>query len=120
MNKEILPVLDEISQVLAKHDMAGLFVVANKTHCDWRMEISPSWSCAWIENDNIGHCLIRIKSNLADYPDKHAQKLCQERTIGTFVTFGDTLDRLRQNVNRLLMVISKHIDFLGKSTNEDG
>lgn len=119
MNKEILPVLDEISQVLAKHDMAGLFMVANKTHCDWRMEIAPSWSCASIENDGQRY-LIRVKSKLSDYPSREAQKECQERTVGTFVTFGDILDRLRLNVNHILTVISKHIDFLGKSTSEDG
>lgn len=119
MNKEILPVLDEISAVLKKHDVAGLVMVANQNHCDWRMEVSPSWSCAWIEKDGEGKEMIRIRSKKEDYPTSEARNKTLEVTIGCFVTFGDSLDRLRSNINQLLVMISKHVKFIGMSRRED-
>lgn len=120
MNKDIQPALDEISAVLKKHDMVGLVVVGNRSHCDWRMEVHASWSCAWLEEDDGGRQLLRVRSKLKDYPSKEAQKECMEATIGTFVTFNDTLIRLGENMEHILVTLAKSVDFIGKSTTEDG
>ena len=120
MNKDILPVLDEISAVLKKHDMAGLVMVSNANHCDWRMEIEASWSCAWLEKDASGFTVLRVRSKLKDYRNKETQKQTLEATVGTFVTFLDSLNILKERVSNILMMISKQVDFLGKSTREDG
>lgn len=119
MNQDILPVLDEISAVLKKHDMAGLVIVGNPTHVDWRMEIEASWSCAWLEQTETG-IILRVRSKQSEYPSKEAQKQTLEATVGTFVTFHDTLIRLDENVSQILVMLARHIDFLGKSTREDG
>lgn len=105
MNKDILPVLDEISAILKKHDMAGLIVVANGSHCDWRMEIEASWSCARLEKDQKGGTFLGIRSKLVDYPSKEAQKEKLETTVGTFVTFSDVLVRLNENVTKVLVLL---------------
>ncbi len=120
MNPKIAPVLDEISAVLRKHDMAGLVLVANPTHVDWRMEISPTWSCAKCEHMPDGQFELRMRSRRADYPDAAAQKKCLEATIGTFVTWCDAMDAIKEQLKRLLVIVSRDIDFLGKSTREDG
>ncbi len=118
MNKDILPVLDEISAVLKKHDMVGLIIVGNPTHCDWRMEVAASWSCAWVEKDEQGRECVRIRAKAADYPNKEAQKKTVEATVGTFVTFGHTFKKLDEQLDTLLVAIAGQVAFLGKSTDE--
>ncbi len=119
MNKDILPVLDEISAVLKKHDMTGLMIVGNKSHCDWRMNVEASWSCARTEMDAQGLIGLRIRSRRAEYPSLEAQKETVERTVGTFVTFGHALAKLNEQIDTLLVAVSKQVDFLGKSTDEN-
>lgn len=118
MNPEILPVLDEISAVLKKHDMMGLVIVGNETHCDWRMEVTASWSCARVESEDEKGLAIRIRAKRADYATPEAQKRCVEATVGAFVTFGHTMEKLNEQLDTLLIAISKQVDFLGKSTDE--
>lgn len=118
MNKEILPVLEEISAVLKRHNMVGLVIVGNETHCDWRIEIDASWSCARKETDAQGRECLRIRSKRADYPSKEEQKKTVEATVGTFVTFGHTLTFLGEQLHNLLLAIAGQVDFLGKSTDE--
>lgn len=119
MNPEILPVLDEISAVLKKHDMMGLVIVGNPSHCDWRMEVEASWSCARFEEQPDGKGVgIRVRSKRVDFASKWEQKRCLERTIGTFVTFQHWLKKMDEQLDPLLLAISKQVDFLGKSTDE--
>lgn len=119
MNKDIAPVLDEISAILKKHDMVGLVVVGNPTHCDWRVEIEASWSCARLDELPGGGHALRIRSKLADYPSKKEQKKQIEATVGTFVTFNDTIDMIKEQFGKILVMISRSVDFIGRSTRED-
>ncbi len=119
MNKDILPVLDEISAILKKHDMVGLFVVGNPTHCDWRMDIEASWSCAKTEADETGRVALRVRSKLADFPSKEAQHKCMEATVGTFVTLSDVNRKLGLTLDEILVMLSKHVDFRGGSRTEE-
>jgi hypothetical protein len=118
VNKDILPVLDEISAVLKKHDMVGLVVVGNPTHCNWRMEVEASWSCAWLEKDGTGRTALRVRSKLSEYPNREAQRKTMETTVGTFVTFNDVVGRVSPQLEQILIMLSKHVDFIGKSTDE--
>lgn len=119
MNKEIKPVLDEISAILKKYDMTGIVAVANRTHCDYRMEIEASWSCARFEKDAGGNVLFRVRAKRADFPSAEAHHAALETTVGTFVTYSDILDCLNNNVQSVLVQLSKHVDFIGKSTREE-
>lgn len=121
MNADILPVLDEITAVLKKHDMTGLIIVGNGTHVDWRLEIEATWSCARIEPDH-GHpnagAFVRIRSQRSKYPSAAAQKETLQATIGNFVSMSHALDILQENLTALLTMIGQKVDFLGKSTDE--
>jgi len=118
VNKDILPVLDEISAVLKKHDMVGLVIVGNATHCDWRMNVEASWSCARFEEQADGNVGIRVRAKREEFPSLGEQKQCVERTIGTFVTFQHWLRKMDEQLDPLLVAISTQVDFLGKSTEE--
>jgi len=119
MNKEIAPALDEISAVLKKHDMVGMVIVGNRSHCNWRMTVEASWSCAWMDKNAEGQYLLRVRSKRADYPTKEAQNAALETTVGTFVTFSDVIRRLDDNVKSILVMLAKHIAFIGRSTTEE-
>lgn len=116
-NKEIEPVLDEITAVLKKHDMVGIVMVGSRTHVDYRMNIEATWSCAWMEPCPEGIAL-RIRSKLSEYPDKAAQKKTLEETVGTFVTFTDVLKRIEEGLVRILVLCAKHMEIHGKSNFE--
>lgn len=118
MNPQIQPALEEVAAVLRKHNMAGIVMVANATHCDYQMEISPSWSCAKFETDGKGNVSVRILSKLANYPNKEAQKAALEATIGMFVTFNDVMARLTEQNNKLLVMLGREVQFVGRSTLE--
>ena len=117
MNKELDPVLAEIDAVLKKHDVMGLVLVSNKTHLDWRIHVEASWSCAKLERDKDG-VAVRIRSKSTDFPSREAQKLCNEQTIGTFVTMIDAMRNISKQVEHLLVVVAKHIKFTGMSMDE--
>lgn len=119
MNKDIAKALDEITAVLKKHDMAGLVLVANPTHVDWRMHISPSWSCARFEEATGGGVMLRVRAKKEDFPTVADQKLCLERTVGTFVTFQDTMRALEGKLDDVLVMLSQHVNFMGRSDTED-
>jgi hypothetical protein len=119
MNKEIAPVLAELSAVLKKHDMAGLLIVSNQTHVDWRIEVEASWSCARIEKDADGREGLRIRSKLEEYPSREAQKKTLESTVGTLVSMTDVLWMAGENIERMLKIVAQHVQFFGKSTRED-
>lgn len=120
MNKDIAPVLDEISAVLKKHDMAGLMIVGNRTHMDWRMEVNTTWSCAWlVPARDMKSSLLRVRSHREDYPSDAAQQADLKMTIGTFVLFSDCLEKLNTQMLQLLAQLSKNVDFLDESTEEE-
>lgn len=125
MNPEILPVLDEISAVLKKHDMMGLVIVANPTHVDFRMEVEASWSCAKMEYTTVADGRravkgVRIRSKLAEYPSKEAQKETMTTTVGTFVSMTDAMAAMEENILMLLAMLDEAgVKFSGKSTRED-
>lgn len=118
MNKDILPVLDEISAVLKKHDMMGLIFVANGTHVDFRMEVSASWSVAKLEFHE-GNVLVRIRCTKAEIPDDAERKSKVEKTVGTFVSFDHCLDAMGENIQGLLKRIAQQLPFQGKSIREE-
>lgn len=120
MNKDLIPVLDEISAVLKKHDVTGIIVVGNRTHCDFRMHVTATWSCAVVvKEEGTDREMVKVRSKREDYPSREAQVEVINHTVGTFVTFSDILDRLNGNVKSLLVMISRHVQFIGRSTTEE-
>lgn len=68
----------EIEAILKKHDLGGVVVLHTPGMAEFFYDMSPSYSCAWIDQD-LG--AVRIKSKLADYGgDAEAQRLDQAAT----------------------------------------
>jgi len=88
---------EEIKVVLKRHDIGAAVVLGSTTHTEFMLEISPSWSCAWMEGN-----VLRLRSKLKDYPTKAAQKKHLEDTVGLLMGF---ITASRTNINNLEMVI---------------
>ena len=54
---------EEIKQVLKKYDIAASVVLHTPSHCEYLLEITPTYSCAWIENGNH----LRFRARKQDY-----------------------------------------------------
>lgn len=111
MNEDMLPVLDEITALIKKHNLMGLVIIGNGKDTDYRMEISPPWSCAsFVPGGPGGSYGIRVRSKLTDYSDKAAQKKTLDQTVGTIMHFKHITGQLNENMQTLLQAISMHVD----------
>jgi hypothetical protein len=109
--------IDEIKEVLARHNCAGLVVVCDETDVAFVRRIDPPWSCAWMEpvpGDTDGRVAVRIRSKLVDYPGdteaekKANQKLQVEATTGMFMAFMGWADETFQQMTQITAMLAKH------------
>lgn len=61
-NPKLKKAAEEIKQVLQKYDIAGNVVLHTPGHSEYLMHITPTYSCAWLENDSI-----RFRAKKEDY-----------------------------------------------------
>lgn len=53
---------EEIKEILLKYDIAANVVLHTPSHSEYLLHITPSYSCAWLENGNI-----RFRAKKEDY-----------------------------------------------------
>ncbi|MFA6058943.1 MAG: hypothetical protein WC756_12145 [Taibaiella sp.] len=53
--------MEEIKQILKKHDIAGAIVIHTPGHTEYHLRIDPTYSCARIDGESI-----RVKASLKD------------------------------------------------------
>lgn len=53
---------EEIKDILKKYDIAANVVLHTPGHAEYLLHITPTYSAAWLENDNI-----RFRARAADY-----------------------------------------------------
>lgn len=103
--------VDEIKEVLEKHDLAAMIIVMDQTDIAFVRRIDPTWSCAWTEEaeGSDGAFTIRIRSKLADYGgDKARQKSEVEATTGMFIAFMQWCGETRENMVQITAMLAKH------------
>jgi len=62
--------MDEIKNILKKHDIGGFLVIHTPGHSEFLNQVSPSYSCAFIENGAI-----RVKLKTAEVGKEKARQL---------------------------------------------
>ena len=82
-NPKLKSAMKEIEEVLKKHDIAGLVLVATPSDMEYLYAFQPSWSCA------------RLKGNQLEIRAKREQYLTEQHfsetvaaTTGMFLSFG--------------------------------
>lgn len=83
-------VMAEVRAVYRKHDLAGYIVLLSATHGEFGFEITPSWSGAKWEDDNV-----RFKIRPSEVGEEKAAALAENTTrmvigIGDLCRYGMT------------------------------
>jgi len=97
---------EEIKQILSKYDVAANVVLHTPGHSEYLLHITPTYSCAWIEND-----IVRFRARKSDY---NGNIMIRNHKI------ADTLNMLRllsdtagKNALALLNVADKFDEIIG-------
>lgn len=61
-NPKLKKAAEEIKQLLQKYDIAGNVVLHTPGHSEYLLHITPTYSCAWLENDSV-----RFRAKKEDY-----------------------------------------------------
>lgn len=113
MNAELKKPLAEIKAILDKHDLAGIVVVANRTHTDYVLNITPTWTCARWEGE-----ILRIRALRKDFSSKEEQRKVVAATAGMLMGMIDTHQRIKDSLTSVVMAIGKTVSIEHKSTYE--
>lgn len=97
--------MEEIKSVLKNYDIAGTAILQSQTHGEWLNEISPSWSCAKLEGEAL-----QVKALAKDYPSIAARNEAIEVTVGMLCAFRDGSNKLRENMEAVLAMLSQKFE----------
>jgi len=103
----------EITAILRKHDIAGVVIFGNKTHSDFVLELTPTWSCAKMEGE-----FLRIKCNSALYPDAAERKAVLERTAGMLMDVLDCKRSIDAGILSIVKVLDSKLGITHTATRE--
>jgi hypothetical protein len=82
--------MQEIQDILSKHDIAGVVVIHTPGHTEYLNKLDPTYSCVTFTGDKL-----RFKSQLADYNgDKTAWKQKTADSVDMMHGISMTLGRL--------------------------
>lgn len=111
-NPKLKKALEEIKLILKKYDIAANVILHTPGHTEYLVHITPSYSCAWFENDKI-----RFRARKEDY---NGNAMIRDKKI------IDTLNMLRllsdtsgQNALALLTVADQ-LDKITGAVHESG
>lgn len=100
----------EIDAILKKHDIAGVVVLTSKTHVEYLMGISPTWSCCTYEDTPQGK-LLRVRAKAVDYPSKEARNEAISDTVGMLMGLSDVMENTVTWLGETCGMIGKQIPF---------
>lgn len=108
--------MEDIKEVLTKHDIAGMVIIQSPTHAEWLNHISPSWSCAQLEATEDGGLLIRVRALAKDYPTPEAHQETVASTAGMIISFSECARKLADNMDKVADMVGKQvgIEHIGK------
>src|SRR5439155_20478547 len=90
--------MEEIKAVLVKYDIGAVVILQSPTHGEWLNHITPSWSAAWMETDD----LLRIRARLVDYPSAEHRNEAIRLTTSMLCGFRDGAQRIHDHMQSVL------------------
>lgn len=108
----------EIHEILNKYDIAGIVYLSSQTHLEYLYHLSPSWSCALIEEGEHGISGIRFRNLRKDFPTAEAQKECAEDTIGTLLGFKKLAEDTQLHMEQIGLKLGQFYDIISATKDE--
>ncbi len=84
---------EEIKEILAKHDIAGMIVLHTPGHSEFVLDITPSYSCAWIQGGSL-----RFIAKKAEYNSIEEWRQKVADTANMISLLSDTSAQLVMNM----------------------
>lgn len=92
---------EEIKAILKKHDIAASIVLHTPGHSEFVLEITPTYSCAKLNHDNI-----HFKAKKADFNDE----LKRQQTISDTANMMSLLSEVTAKNAMMLIQVSEQFD----------
>lgn len=97
--------INEIEQVLRRHDLAGVAIVSSPSHTHYLHHIEATWSCCRMESPHG----LRFRCKRADYPTEAEWKETMRISCGLVAGFEHALESSAQQLRRLLLALGKKV-----------
>lgn len=110
-NPKLKKAMEEIKDILDKHDIAGAVVLHTPGHGEYLFKIDPSYSCAFIDN-TPGVEGIRVRTRLQEDYNGDAKKRhqAQEDTVNMFDIFANLIGRQAVYSIETMKMLETHFD----------
>jgi hypothetical protein len=95
-----------IQKILQQEDVGGIILLASKTHSEYLMELSPSWSCIRFNPETM-EC--RIRAVIKEFPSIEARNECIAHSCGLLLGLKHLAELMAKNMEKMMMVIGKHV-----------
>jgi hypothetical protein len=84
--------MDEIKQVLKKHDIAAFLVLHTPGFAEYLNHVNPSYSCAFMDEDPIRGSGIKVKLVTAEVGKENARQLAND-TMNMITIFAEMIGK---------------------------
>jgi hypothetical protein len=95
-----------IQKILQQEDIGGIVLLSSKTHSEYLMELSPSWSCIRF-NRQTGEC--RVKAIAKEFSSIEARNQCITYSCGLVLGLLNLVKLMAKNLQTIIMMMGKHI-----------
>lgn len=102
--------MQEINEVLAKHDIAGLVVIHTPGHSEFLTKLNPTYSCCKVNHEGI-----RVKAKLEDF-NGDAKK--RNQVISDTANMLHSLSLVAGNILMPIMDLSQKVDAMVNASHD--
>jgi len=110
---KLITACQEIQAILDKHDIAGIVHVASTTHTHYLYVLSPSWSAARLEENEL-----RVRAKVTEFPSVENQQKCLRDTVGMIAGFADSSYHTVEQLHDVLAALGQHMQIYHRSRHE--
>jgi hypothetical protein len=112
---KLLTAIEEIKDVLKKHDIAAVVFLGSQSHTQYLLHINPTWSCASLEG---GGNVLRFRAKRKDFPSAEAHEQCIADSVGMIFGFKHAMSEQINVLQTIEQVLREHFDVTHTSTEE--
>jgi len=111
-NPTLKKAMEEIKQILQKYDIAGQAVLHSPGHSEYMIHITPTYSCAWFENNGV-----RFRATKKDY---NGNEMIRNQKIKDTSNMLALLSETTAKNALSLLAVSKKLDQIIGSNHTEG
>ena len=93
-------IAQEISELLARHDIAGCVTLQAPDSAEYVIRLTPSWSCLSLEKEAGGAAVVRFRANLKTGGPEERQRA--NWTMGMLMSMAELLSARSEQVTKLV------------------